>query len=103
MNRERKKQFSWGARVRIRKKIYGTDPKGCEENKNTHHKYAKERRKALLKRMEKYRENHLLFLHDFTVPFDNNMSERDLRKAKTAKNGRRVPKREWEQKCIVPY
>lgn len=27
MNRERKKQFSWGARVRIRKKIYGTDPK----------------------------------------------------------------------------
>ena len=56
--------------------------KGCEENKNTHHKYAKNEEKALLKRMEKYRENNLLFLHDFTVPFDNNMSERDLRKAK---------------------
>ena len=56
--------------------------KGCEENKNTHHRYAKTEEKALLKRMEKYRENHLLFLHDFTVPFDNNMSERDLRKAK---------------------
>ncbi len=26
--------------------------------------------------------NHLLFLHDFEVPFDDNMSERDLRKAK---------------------
>ena len=32
--------------------------------------------------MEKYRKNHLLFLEDFHVPFDGNMSERDLRKAK---------------------
>lgn len=32
--------------------------------------------------MEKYRHNHLLFVHDFEVPFDDNMSERDLRKAK---------------------
>lgn len=35
-----------------------------------------------MNRMEKYMENHLLFLHDFEVPFDDNMSERDLRKAK---------------------
>ena len=32
--------------------------------------------------MEKYSHNHLLFLHNFAVPFDDNMSERDLRKAK---------------------
>ncbi len=32
--------------------------------------------------MEKYAHNHLLFLHDLTVPFENNISERDLRKAK---------------------
>lgn len=32
--------------------------------------------------LEKYRHNHLLFLTDFRVPFDNNMSERDLRKVK---------------------
>jgi len=32
--------------------------------------------------MEKYSHNHLLFLHDFSVPFDDNLSERDLRKAK---------------------
>ena len=33
-------------------------------------------------RMEKYSHNHLLFLHDFSVFFDDNLSERDLRKAK---------------------
>lgn len=32
--------------------------------------------------MRKYSYNHLLFLHDFSIPFDNNISERDLRKAK---------------------
>ena len=28
--------------------------------------------------------NHLLFLHDFNISFDNNMSERDLRKCKNS-------------------
>ena len=37
---------------------------------------------ALLNRMEKYSVNHLLLLHRFNVPFDNNMSEHDLRKCK---------------------
>ena len=32
--------------------------------------------------LEKYRENHLLFIKRFEVPFDNNISERDLRKVK---------------------
>ena len=44
--------------------------------------YAKKDELALLNRMEKYSHNHLLFLHDFSVPFDDNISERDLRKAK---------------------
>nr|WP_314610715.1 transposase [uncultured Lachnoanaerobaculum sp.] len=35
-----------------------------------------------MRRMRKYSYNHLLFLHDFSIPFDNNISERDLRKAK---------------------
>ena len=55
---------------------------GRIENRTTHLKYAKADENRLLNRMEKYSQNHLMFLHDFSVPFDNNMSERDLRKAK---------------------
>jgi transposase len=55
---------------------------GKIENKTTAHKYAKQEEKTLLNRMEKYSHNHLLFLHDFAVPFDDNISERDLRNVK---------------------
>ena len=55
---------------------------GREENKKTVHKYAKEDELTLLNRLEKYRRNHLLFLHNFEVLFDDNISERDLRKVK---------------------
>ena len=55
---------------------------GRVENKTTVQKYAKKDEITLLSRMEKYSRNHLLFLHDFAVPFDDSMSERDLRKAK---------------------
>ena len=56
--------------------------KGHEANRTTAHRYAKKDEMTLLKRMEKYSHNHLLFLHDFSVPFDDNISERDLRKVK---------------------
>ena len=55
---------------------------GREENKKTSHKYAKSEERTLLNRMDKYSHNHLLFLRDFAVSFDDNLSERDLRKAK---------------------
>ena len=44
--------------------------------------WASKDEKALLNRLKKYKTYHLLFLHDLAVPFDNNMSERDLRKCK---------------------
>lgn len=55
---------------------------GRKENKKTKYNYAKKEELALMNRMEKYSHNHLLFLHDFDVPFENNRSERDLRKVK---------------------
>jgi hypothetical protein len=36
----------------------------------------------LFKRLREYRDNHLLFLHDWRVPHTNNHSERPLRKLK---------------------
>ena len=56
--------------------------KGKEQNKQTQSKFAKQEEKTLLNRLGAYQENHLLFIHDFDVPFSNNMSERDLRKCK---------------------
>ena len=63
-------------------KYFSILEQGRRENKSTAHKYAKQDEAALLNRMEKYSHNHLLFLRDFSVPFDDNLSERDLRKAK---------------------
>ena len=33
---------------------------------------------SFLNRLKKHKASHLLFLRDFCVPFDNNISERDL-------------------------
>ena len=50
---------------------------------NTKSRVYRKDEKKLLTRMKKYKDNHLLFAVDFAVPFDNNLSERDLRVIKT--------------------
>jgi hypothetical protein len=55
---------------------------GFDQNKTCKGTLAKKEEKKLLNRLKKYKENHLLFLKDFSVPFENNSSERDLRKCK---------------------
>lgn len=89
MNSERKELMGQGKDAFPEEKISRYEQKyralisgGRKENKKTRHQYAKEEEQALLNRMEKYGHHHLLFLHDFSVPFDDNISERDLRKAK---------------------
>ena len=67
--------------------------KGREENKDTKGRIAKEEETKLLNRLEKYQENHLLFLRDFSVPFENNLSERDLRKCKNRQKMSGLPRR----------
>ena len=60
-----------------------------EDNKNIKSSFYKGKAKTLSNRCEKYKDNHLAFMKDFTVPFDNNSSERALRivKNKTKVSG----------------
>ena len=60
-----------------------------KENQNIESTFYKERALKLARRCDKYKDNHLAFIYDFSVPFDNNPSERDLRiiKIKTKISG----------------
>lgn len=89
LNRERKERiaaqtpFSKEEIAEIEAEYDTVLREGKQQNQTTHPKWARRDEASLLRRMEKYKANHLLFLLDFDVPFDNNMSERDLRKCKT--------------------
>lgn len=89
MNNARKEMIKQGAKsfpeeiiTEYEQRYHAIILSGRKENKKTVHKYAKRDELTLLNRMEKYSHNHLLFLHNFEVLFDDNISERDLRKAK---------------------
>jgi len=56
---------------------------GFDILKSTKSKFYRDEERKLLNRLKKYRDNHLLFAANFDVPFDNNLSERDLRMVKT--------------------
>lgn len=58
---------------------------GIKQNKNTPSKYLKDKERAVLNRLIKYKENYLNYLKDFEFPFDDNLSERDLRATKLKK------------------
>jgi transposase len=55
---------------------------GEKENVDCRPKWAKQKEEALLRRLRAYKSNYLLFLYNTAVAFDNNLSERDLRKCK---------------------
>ena len=67
----------------------------CKENPLPDPKAGKKGRpkrgkvRALIDRLEKYRESVCLFIKNFQVPFDNNQAERDIRmvKVKTKVSG----------------
>ena len=63
-------------------KYFSVPQQGHDEKKAVARRYAKQDEAELLGRVEKYSRSHLLFLHNFSVPFDDNIAEKDLRKAK---------------------
>ena len=87
MNNTRKIAMSYGLDKFDREKIneYETEYDNIlklakEENKNIHSSYYKTKKAIpLYNRLKKYKKNHLYFIKDFSVPFDDNLSEQDLR------------------------
>ena len=75
--------FEFDKIEKIRKRFDAIIESGLEAHKTVKSKFYKEEERKLLNRLKKYRDNHLLFAENFDVPFDNNLSERDLRMVKT--------------------
>ena len=60
-----------------------------KENEEILSTYWKEKANTLLKRLKKYKNSVLFYIHDFSIPYDNNFMERALRmiKGKTKVSG----------------
>lgn len=56
--------------------------KAEQENIEETSRYYQKEEKKLIRRLKKYKDNHLMFIYDFSAPFDNNLSERELRHVK---------------------
>lgn len=54
-----------------------------EKNKADYNAYYGQEEKTLIKRLIDYKENYLLWVLRFDIPFSNNLSERSLRSSKT--------------------
>jgi len=90
MNQTRKIAMSYGLKKFNNEKIEEYEKEfdsilniAQNENKNIKSSYYKGKANKLYRRIKKYKKNHLYFIRDFNVDFDNNLSERDLRIFKT--------------------
>ena len=55
---------------------------GIIENNEIYSTYWQEKSNTLLKRLKKYKSTILFYIHDFSIPYDNNFMERTLRMVK---------------------
>ena len=77
-----KEKFSKEQLERYLKRYDEIIEEGYEKNKAIKKIFLRQDEQKLLNRLVKYKENHTMFLCDFNVPFDNNLSERDIRHVK---------------------
>ena len=96
LNRTRKLAIKFGKNsfeiheIQLYEEIYDKIlEKALIENQNIASSYYRDKAEKLRRRLAKYKDNQLYFLKDFSVPFDNNAMERDLRmiKGKTKISG----------------
>lgn len=57
--------------------------KGLEENEKDSTPYYADKELTLIKRIMEYRDNYIYWILDFSIPFTNNLSERNLRGIKS--------------------
>ena len=57
--------------------------KGLEENEKDPTPYYADKELTLIKRIMEYRDNYIYWILDFSIPFTNNLSERNLRGIKS--------------------
>ena len=57
--------------------------KGLEENENNSTPYYADKELTLIWRIMEYRDNYIYWILDFSIPFTNNLSERNLRGIKS--------------------
>ena len=57
--------------------------KGLEENENDPNPYYADKELTLIWRIMEYRDNYIYWIFDFSIPFTNNLSERNLRGVKS--------------------
>ncbi len=76
-------QFDYEIVDKVIKKYDKILKEAKEINKTDFNQYNSQDEKRIIERMEKYKNNYLLFIIRFDVPFSNNLSERSLRNSKT--------------------
>lgn len=69
--------------VRFEQEFNNIILEGISENKNKAYGYYKEKETSLIKRILEYKTNYFMWLYDFEIPTNDNLSERALRGVKT--------------------
>ena len=84
-----KNEFTESEIELIEKKYDNILEEGKIQNRKIKSKYWKEKTISLLNRLIKFKNNVLFYIHDFSIPYDNNFMERALRmiKGKTKMSG----------------
>lgn len=76
-------QFDYEVSDKVIKEYDNIIKKARETNKKDFNNYYSKDERTLIKRLIDYKENYLLWILRFDIPFSNNLSERSLRSSKT--------------------